>query len=274
MPPDVTPGQRLGGRYEVVRPLGRGAFAQTFLARDDAGGRLVALKTLYGRPQTDLKSYELFEREAQVLLGLRHEGIPAFIELLRADVAGTPATFLVMEFIEGVSLARMIEDRAVLDSTRVLDLLLELLGILDYLHGRVPPILHRDIKPSNIVVRPSGVPVLVDFGAVRHVFRAPAESGSSIVGTYGYMPYEQYMGQASPASDLYALGGTFLHLVTGRPPAEFMTEEGRIAVPPVLPGGEPLRGVIARLLEPSPARRFATARAARDALLGGPLQPG
>ena len=77
-----------------MRPLGRGAFAQTFLARDDAGGRLVALKTLYGRPQADLKSYELFEREAQVLLGLRHEGIPAFVELLRADVAGTPATFL------------------------------------------------------------------------------------------------------------------------------------------------------------------------------------
>jgi serine/threonine protein kinase len=244
------------------------------LARDDEGGRLVALKTQHGRPQADLKAYELFEREAQVLLGLRHEGIPAFVELLHADVAGTPATFLVMEFIEGVSLARMIEDRAVLDSTRVLDLLLELLGILDYLHGRVPPILHRDIKPSNVIVRPSGVPVLVDFGAMRQVFRASSESGSSIVGTYGYMPYEQYMGQASPASDLYALGGTFLHLVTGRPPAEFMTEEGRIAVPPALPGGEPLRGVIARLLEPSPARRFATARAAREALLHGPPQPG
>ncbi|MGH7614965.1 MAG: hypothetical protein ACREMW_13100 [Gemmatimonadales bacterium] len=88
------------------------------------------------------------------------------------------------------------------------------------------------------------------------------------------MPYEQYMGQASPASDLYALGATFLHLVTGRPPAEFMTEEGRVAVPPALPGGEPLRGVIARLLDPLPARRFVTARAAREALLRGPSQPG
>jgi hypothetical protein len=89
-----------------------------------------------------------------------------------------------------------------------------------------------------------------------------------VVGTYGYMPYEQYMGQASPASDLYALGATFLHLVTGRPPADFLHEEGRLDVPASLPGGEPLRGVIARLLEAAPARRFATARAAREALLG------
>lgn len=130
------------------------------------------------------------------------------------------------------------------------------------------------IRRDGRIWKPCRAPVLVDFGAVRQVFRAPAESGSSIVGTYGYMPYEQYMGQASPASDLYALGGTFLHLVTGRLPAEFMTEEGRIAVPAALPGGEPLRGVVARLLEPSPARRFATAQAAREVLLRAPAQPG
>jgi serine/threonine protein kinase len=148
--------------------------------------------------------------------------------------------------------------------------MLELLGVLDYLHTRAPPILHRDIKPANVIVRPDGSPVLVDFGAVRSVFKAPGESGSTVVGTYGYMPYEQYMGQASPASDLYALGATFLHLVTGRPPSDLMADEGRIAVPAGLPVGEPLRGVIAWLLEPAPARRPASARAAREALLGSP----
>jgi serine/threonine protein kinase len=268
VPEGPAPGDRIGSRYEIVRPLGRGGFAHTFLARDLDRGRDVALKTLLSRAVPDFKAVELFEREATVLVGLRHRGIPEFVEFFRTEVRGERTAVLVMEFVDGVSLARTIADRVTLAPARVLDLLLELLGILDYLHTRVPLILHRDIKPANVIVREDGSPVLVDFGAVRNVFRAPDESGSTVVGTYGYMPYEQYMGQASPASDLYALGATFLHLVTGRPPTDFLNEEGRLAIPTSLPGGERLRAVIARLLEPSPTRRFATARAAREALLG------
>jgi hypothetical protein len=134
----------------------------------------------------------------------------------------------------------------------------------------VPPVLHRDIKPANIIVRPNGMPALVDFGSVRRVFMGPDESGSTVAGTYGYMPYEQYMGQATPASDLYALGATLLHLVTGRPPREFMTEQGRIQVPDALPGDARLRPLIARMLRPSPAERFQNARDARNALLSAP----
>jgi hypothetical protein len=88
------------------------------------------------------------------------------------------------------------------------------------------------------------------------------------------MPYEQYMGQASEASDLYAVGATFLHVITGRPPSDFMADEGRIEVPEELPVGEPLRGVIGRLLEPAPTRRYPSARAAREALLSVPGKPG
>jgi serine/threonine protein kinase len=84
------------------------------------------------------------------------------------------------------------------------------------------------------------------------------------------MPYEQYMGQATPSSDLYATAATFLHLLTGRAPREFMTDEGRIEVPESLPGEQRLRPVIARLLRPSPAERFASARDVRNALVGAP----
>ena len=274
LPPDSLPaaGERVG-RYEVVRPLGRGGFAHTFLARDPERGREVALKTLHGRLVSDPKSFQLFEREARVLLGLRHRGVPEFVEFFRADVKGTPTAVLVMEYVEGVSLSRQIADGRSLGPLEVLDFMLEMLGILDYLHTRVPPILHRDIKPANVIVRPDGGPVLVDFGAVRNVFRPAGESGSTVVGTYGYMPFEQYMGQASAGSDLYGLGATFLHLVTGRPPTDFMTDEGRLAVPPGLPVDEPMRGVIARLLESSPARRYPSAKAAREALLSSPTRP-
>jgi serine/threonine protein kinase len=110
------------------------------------------------------------------------------------------------------------------------------------LHARVPPVLHRDIKPANVILRPDGAPALVDFGAVRTVFRTAEEGGSTVVGTFGYMPFEQYMGQASPASDLYALGATLLHLITGRGPSEFATGDGVVAVPADLPGGPVLRG--------------------------------
>ena len=255
-------------RYEVIRPLGQGAFAHTLLARDVRLHREVALKVLHPRSAADLKAYELFEREAAVLRELRHPGVPAVHAAFRALWNGADAAFLVMEYVEGTAIADLIEQRRHLEVDAILHLFIELLGVLDYLHTRVPPVLHRDIKPANLIVRPDGSPALVDFGAVRNVFRAPDEGGSTVVGTYGYMPYEQYMGQAGPSSDLYALAATFLHLVTGRAPPQFMSGEGRIEVPSTLPCGEPLRGVMVRMLAPSPADRYQSAREARAGLLG------
>jgi serine/threonine protein kinase len=258
---------RLAERYEIVRPLGRGSFAQTLLARDLAHDRLVAIKVLHPRLAQDWKTFELFEREAAVLRELRHQGIPAVHESFRAPYDGSEATFLVMEYVEGASLAQIIAEQRHLDRADVLQLFLDLLAVLDYLHSRLPPILHRDIKPANVIVRPDGSPALVDFGAVRNVFRGAQEGGSTLVGTYGYMPYEQTMAQASPSSDLYALAATFLHLITGRAPPEFMGDDNRLVVPAELPCGEPLRSVLARLLEPAPAHRYQSARETRRALL-------
>lgn len=258
----------VAGRYELVRALGQGAFGRTFEARDQTTGRSVALKVLDPQASPDWKARELFEREAAVLRSLRHPGIPEVHDLFTDTWQDTPAQFLIMEYVEGTSLRGIIDERQPLDATQVADLFIELLGILDYLHTRLPPVLHRDIKPANIIVRPGGLPSLVDFGSVRRVFHAPDEGGSTVAGTWGYMPYEQYMGQASPSSDLYSLGATFLHLLTGRPPRDFMSEEGRIAVPDGLPGDARLAGIIARLLRPSPAERYASARDVRHALLG------
>ena len=268
LPPRHDPtGTTIAGRYEVAHALGHGAFGRTYLARDRTTGRTVAVKLLDPRGAHDWKAHELFEREASVLRALRHHGIPEVHDLVSEVHHGATVTFLVMEYIEGSSIARMIEERRQLDPAHVVHLFLEMLNVLEYLHGRVPPILHRDIKPANIIVRPDGLPTLVDFGSVRRVFLGPDETGSTVAGTYGYMPYEQYMGQATPASDLYALAATFLHLLTGRPPRDFMTGEGRIEVPETIPGDPRLRPMLARLLRPSPADRFANARDVRQALL-------
>ena len=266
----MTPPVLVADRYEIIRPLGRGTFAHTLLAQDLKLGRHVTLKVL--KPRTnELKAYDLFEREATVLRELKHPGVPRIHTTLRAPWDGADAAFLVMEYVEGASLAELISDRRHLEIDEVNRLFLELLDVLDYLHSRVPPVLHRDIKPANLIVRPDGSPVLVDFGAVRNVFRAPDDDGSTVVGTYGYMPYEQYMGQASPASDLYALGATFLHLLTGRPPPEFMSTAGRLEVPANLPCGEPMRGVLVRLLSPAQADRFQSAKDVKGAMFGQSL---
>ncbi|MFN2315351.1 MAG: serine/threonine protein kinase [Gemmatimonadales bacterium] len=257
----------IAGRYEVLRTLGQGAFGRTFLARDTVAGREVAIKMLDTQKVDSFKGFELFEREAAVLRSVRHHGVPEIYDSLRADWEGSPAAFLVMEYVAGKSLEALIAERHHLDPAEATHILLELLGVLDYLHGRVPPILHRDIKPANIILRPDGFPTLVDFGAVRSAIHAPGRDGSTIVGTYGYMPYEQHMGQATPSSDLYALAATFIHLLTGRAPPEFLNGEGRIAVPESLPGGDRLRQVLSKMLRLSPAERFQDARGVRQALV-------
>lgn len=262
----------IDGRYEILEVLGRGSFGETLLAREIAPDRRVAIKTLHTARADDLKAFELFDREATVLRGLRHQGIPAIVDAFRAEWQGNDAAFLVMEYIEGPTLDRLITDGHTFSTDDVLALVLDLAGILEYLHERIPPILHRDIKPANVILRGGRSPVLVDFGAVRNVFRTADESGSTVVGTYGYMPYEQYMGQATPASDLYALGATLLHLLTGRPPADFLTEESRLDVPDHVPGGDRMRAVLKKLLAPSAADRFPSATALRRALLNVPAE--
>ncbi len=265
MPETTTP--RIADRYTVLRTLGQGAFGRTLLARDEQSGREVAIKMLDTQKVDSFKGFELFEREASVMRAVRHHGVPEIYDSLKARWEGREAAFLVMEFIEGKSLEALIAERHHLDPTDASHILLELLGVLDYLHSRVPPILHRDIKPANIILRPDGYPTLVDFGAVRSAIAPAGQDGSTIVGTYGYMPYEQHMGQATPASDLYALAATFLHLLTGNAPPQFMNAEGRIEVPTTLPGGERQQQVLSRMLQPSPAQRFQSAREVRQALL-------
>ncbi len=268
----LSPGDVVADRYRVVRALGRGSFGHTYLAVDTAAGdREVAVKQLRTDGDSGWKAFEMFEREAAALRSLRHHGIPEIFDHLRETADGALIAYLVMEYIDGDSLEQRIDDGASLGPAELLRVALGLLDILEYLHTRVPPVLHRDIKPANVLLRRDGAPALVDVGAVRTLFRAAEEGGSTVVGTFGYMPFEQTMGQASPASDLYAVGATLLHLITRRPPSEFASRDGVVEVPVDLPGGSALRGVIARLLAPTASARYQSARAVREALLAPAL---
>lgn len=256
--------QVIAGRFEVVRVLGRGSSGRTLLCNDLGDDRRVAIKELRFEQLDAWKHLELFEREASVLARLEHPAIPEVFDFFEGADSAT-AVYIVQEFVDGPSLRSRIDSGPMLGQAEVLVLAQEMLEVLEYLHGRAPPVLHRDIKPSNILLRENGGVALVDFGGVVLGWRAARAEGATVVGTFGYMPPEQLLGQAGPASDLYALGATLLHALTGRSPTEFSFDSGRIEMPPDLPSG-PLVSLIDALLRPAPRDRPQSARAAMDML--------
>lgn len=261
-------------RYQIMEPLGPGGQGNTFRAIDRDTNRSVAVKVLSLRSMKDWKFFDLFEREAKVLQGLDHPGIPKYIDRYGSEASGD--YFLVMELVEGRPLRDFLSGDRRLSTEQLRQVFDGLLDILEYLHTLVPPVIHRDIKPANVILRPDGGVSLVDFGGVRRALAA--ETGSTTVGTFGYMAPEQLYGAASPASDLYALAATVAALLGGVE-AEQLPHQGlriditTLGVPPDLVPA--LQG----MLEPEPEARLASVQAVRAALASagsssGRPQPG
>jgi Zn-finger nucleic acid-binding protein len=250
------------GRYRIVRPLAAGGTAMVHIVEEVATGAVWVAKSLHLSAVPEWKVWQLFERGAEVLRGLDHPGIPRFRELIRHEGDGAADLWLIEEYIPGRDLRRILERHPTAPLDKALRLAAAVLSILRYLHTRTPPVLHRDVKPSNIILRPDGRVVLIDFGSVQEVLRQATLGGSTVAGTYGYMPPEQYMGKAEPASDVYAVGATLLHLVTGRGPSELPVRDMRVDTSQVLSGQPDLRALLDRLMDPRVERRVRSAQEA------------
>lgn len=220
----------LRGRYALEGIVGRGALGVTYRARRADDDRIVAIKELPLRALDNLKTLELFEREARVLRQLDHPSIPRHIEDFEAGVGRNAAFYVVQDFVRGRTLAEELAQHRYTER-EVLQILEQLLDVLAYLHSRTPPVIHRDIKAGNVMRRevateddraPAGSLVLIDFGAVRDVARDPSAGGSTVAGTFGYMAPEQFRGHAEPASDLYALGVLAVVLLSGERPEKML----------------------------------------------------
>lgn len=271
-----------GGRYALVRTLGEGSQGETWEAIDRGearapslnekwsayvsardskpkpprssmslkGERLVAIKAFRLGKAKAWKDVELAEREARILQELDHPNLPRYVEHFEED----GALYLVMEKIDGESLAKIRKERRTLGPDEVERMLRDVASSLRYLHGRSPPIVHRDIKPGNVIRRPDGSFALVDFGAVRD--RLKPSGGSTVVGTFGYMAPEQFQGRASPKSDVYGAAATALAMLTGEEPEELPHEGLALDVEKALHGrGRTLRAALEAMLEPDPDRR-------------------
>lgn len=255
---------RIAGRYTVERKLGEGGFGSTWLALDEESGQHVAIKQFDMRRAQDWKAVELFEREARVLRGLAHPAIPAYLDYVEQEDEGTLLLYLVQAVAPGRPLSEWTAELGWRPGGAELRALaLDLLGILDYLHALHPPVVHRDIKPHNILRDAQGKLSLVDFGSVKATIGD--ERGSTVVGSFGYMAPEQFRGHADPRTDLYGVGATLLHVMTGAQPSDLPMRKLKIDVRGVL-GAHPLVPWLERVLEPDLEDRFASAHDARDAL--------
>jgi tRNA A-37 threonylcarbamoyl transferase component Bud32 len=238
------------GRFVIVGSLGEGAQGQTFDGVDLREGRAVAIKRFDVRAAKSWKDAELAEREARVLQSLSHPKLPRYFD--HFEEGG--ALYLVMEKIEGESLASLRKRGEVLSEEEVVRLLRDASEVLDYLHRRAPPVIHRDLKPGNVLRRPDGSFAFVDFGAVRDKLRP--DGGSTVVGTFGFMAPEQFQGRALPASDVYAIGATAISMLTGRQPEDLPHKGLSFDVRASLPGRDRrLVDALAAMLDPDPDRR-------------------
>jgi tRNA A-37 threonylcarbamoyl transferase component Bud32 len=248
---DPLPETLRGGRYRLLGVIGSGAQAHTYDAVDTTTNHPVAIKRFSVRGARSWKDVELAEREARVLSELQHPNLPRYIEHFEED----GALYLVMEKIEGQTLAQLKRSAGSLGAPELYRFLNDAARILGYLHGRAPAVIHRDIKPHNVIRRPDGSFALVDFGSVRDRLRS--EGGSTVVGTFGYMAPEQFQGRALPASDVYGVGATVIACLTGEEPENLPHKGLAIDVKKALGSHRDpaFTGLLERLLDPDPDRR-------------------
>jgi len=253
----------LAGRWRLEEVLGRGAMGVTWRGND--GEHDVAVKEIALGAAVDIKTVELAQREAAVLRQLDHPAIPTFIDEIDQGQGKARALYLVQELIEGTDLAEEALARRTTED-EVLDILDELCEVLDYLHGLSPPVIHRDIKPANIRRRRDGSLVLVDFGSVRDAINDPQLGGDTVAGTFGFMAPEQFAGEASERTDVYALGATAVALLTREDPAKLQGHDRRIRWRHLANETGPVGDAIDRLLSLRPKDRPASASEARALL--------
>jgi serine/threonine protein kinase len=207
-------------RYVILDTIGKGGMGAVYLAHDTQQARPVAIKEM---SQARLKNAgqlqqarQRFQQEAAMLQALQHANLPKVYGSFQEN----KRSYLVMEYIQGQSLFDILKQKngVPLPIEDIISYGLQLCDVLIYLHSCFPPIIFRDLKPSNIMLRDDGHLFLIDFGIARFFSRERNHSDTEIFATPGYAPPEQYGGQTTPQSDIYSLGATLHHCLTGENP--------------------------------------------------------
>ncbi len=267
-------GTVLNDRYEIVRKIGGGGMGAVYLASDkNLGGVLRAVKEMvqsYIEGEQQEKAVNDFKRESLLLSTLDHPAIPTIYDYFYDENEGR--FYLVMKYISGGDLAARIRSapEGRIDEQNVTDWGIQIADVLDYLHNREMPIVYRDLKPANIMIDGnSGRVMLIDFGIARFINKE--EKGVTAVGTMGYAPPELFSGNVEPRSDIYSLGSTMFHLLTGADPQsnpllifDFQKHPRPRQINPQL--SDQMEQILMQAVEYNAKQRFATAADMRRAL--------
>ena len=213
----------LNHRYEIVRRIGGGGMGAVYLAKDrnlgDAPRAVKEMVESHLDPTQHEKAIGDFKRESLLLTSLEHPSIPTIYDYFYDDILSR--FYLVMKYISGGDLASRMRSAVggKIDEKTVTDWGMQVADVLDYLHSRPKPIIYRDLKPANLMIDGNnGRVMLIDFGIARWV--SQQEKGVTAVGTMGYAPPELFSGRVQAASDVYSLGATMFHLLTGADPQD------------------------------------------------------
>jgi hypothetical protein len=270
----LDPGSVLNSRYEIVRRIGGGGMGAVYLAKDrnlgDAPRAVKEMVEAHLDPTQHEKAIGDFKRESLLLTSLEHPSIPTIYDYFYDESLGR--FYLVMKFISGGDLASRLRTApgGRIDEKTVADWGMQAADVLEYLHSRPKPIIYRDLKPANLMIDGnSGRVMVIDFGIARWVKQE--EKGVTAVGTMGYAPPELFGGRVEPRSDIYSLGATLFHLLTGADPQDnpllifdFQKNPRPRQIAPSI--SSEMEQILMRSVEYKPEDRFASAGAMRDAL--------
>jgi serine/threonine-protein kinase len=255
-------------RYTVEKRLGQGGMATVDLAEDTELGRRVAVKRLFASLAGDYVFQQRFFREAKLAAALSHPNLVTVYDV--GEENGLP--YIVMEYVEGETLAELMRSEGPLQPDRAVDLLLQVCAGLEHAHAA--GLVHRDIKPQNLLVRRDGVAKIADFGIARTIQSTQLTQVGTVLGTAAYLAPEQAAGeQVTAAADIYSVGVVGYELLTGRTPYEFetladLTLKQREPAPPIPDVPPHVDAAIRRSLAFDPVGRPASAAALARELSG------
>lgn len=208
-------GSVIDGKYEILRKIGQGGMSVVYLAMDTHLNKQWAVKEIRkkGNGKDDVVIVNSLLAEANMMKKLDHPSLPRIVDII--DNGET--IFVVMDYIEGESLDKILLEYGPQPEELVIAWAKQLCDVLSYLHSQKPPIIYRDMKPANIMLKPEGNIKIIDFGIARE-YKEQSLADTTVLGTKGYAPPEQYSGQTDARSDIFALGMTMHHLLTGIDP--------------------------------------------------------
>ncbi|MBD5451403.1 MAG: serine/threonine protein kinase, partial [Lachnospiraceae bacterium] len=249
-------GSVIDGKYKVLNEIGHGGMSTVYLAINEKANKPWAIKEVR---KSVSRNFDILKQslilETDMLKKLSHKNLPSIVDVIDSD----ENFLIVMDYIEGSTLEKLVNENGAYPQEEVVDWAIQLCDVLQYLHERPKPIIYRDMKPSNVMLKSDESVILIDFGTARE-FKEQNAADTTCLGTQGYAAPEQFggMGQTDARTDIYCLGATMYHLLTGHNPSEPPYEMYPITKwNPELSSG--LEKIILKCTRKNPADRYQSA---------------